>query len=186
MRIGIHFDGVIVDIISKTVTVAREYFHVRVGLEQVALIGNFLTPDQREELRKAVYEQRVSALSVKEVNGAPYHIPLLIASGHEVVAFTSRSGSSLEIGQEWSRRHGLKFLKFVGGVNCDRARAVAGCDVYVDDDLDKLISLVDAVPHLFLFSWGYKKQVDTSVTPIQRVHSWAELYKKIKALTGGH
>jgi uncharacterized HAD superfamily protein len=142
-----------------------------------------LTLEQYRELQRTVYGTREIGLLMEPIEGVLDYLPRLIADGHSILVITSRGETELEIANEWAASHGLVFDSVSVGYTerQTKAEAAAGLDVFVDDDLDKLVPLHSIVPHLFLFNWGYNQHIDEG-NIAQRVSSWEELYNAIQTL----
>jgi uncharacterized HAD superfamily protein len=120
---------------------------------------------------------------MEPVEGVLHFLPKLIGQGHTIRIVTSRDNQSLEIAREWTRKKGLK-LNFVGlGYGVSKAGATDGFDVFIDDDLDKLETLVGIVPYRFLFSWSYNAHIEAGHIA-RRINSWEEIYHTIQAING--
>lgn len=140
-----------------------------------------LSAEQYRKLQRVIYGTREVGLLMQPVDGMLLYLPKFLEDGDTVVVVTSRDEAELEIAKEWCGNHGLS-LEFVGvGYGGNKAQAVTGLDVYVDDDLDKLEPFVGVVPQLFLFSWGYNQHVNEAGIAT-RVSSWSDLYARIRAL----
>jgi len=188
MRIGLDFDGVISDCGKLKSDCAKKLYGVDIPpakfKKEIVVGEKYLTAEQYRELQKVIYGTREMGFLMKPVDGVLYFLPRLVADGHAVLVVTSRGEVELEIAKEWSTRQGLR-LNFVGvGYGNSKANAANGLDFYIDDDLEKLESLVDVVPHRFLFSWGYNAHVDVG-TVAKRVASWEELHHTIQMLEDG-
>lgn len=188
MKIGLDFDGVISNCGKLKAEYAKSAYGVEIPPTQFkkdVVIGNrLLSPDQYDQISTAVYFTREVGLRLEPVDGLFPCLPRLMEDGHTVSVITSRMETDLEIAKEWSRKQGLS-LELIGvGYRNSKAQHALGLDVYVDDDLHKLEPLVDVVPHLFLFSWGYNERLNEAGVA-QRVLSWNELYGKIRALGDG-
>lgn len=185
MKIGLDFDGVISDCGKLKSDGAKKLYGIDIPSarfkKEIVVGEKHLTMHQYRELQRAVYGTREIGFLMEPVAGVLHFVPQLIADGHTVLVVTSRDKVELEIAKEWSARQGLQ-LNFVSvGYGNSKASAANGPDLYVDDDLDKLESLVDVVPHRYLFSWGYNAHVEVGEVA-KRVVSWEELYRIIQAL----
>lgn len=180
MRIGLDFDGVISDCGQLKSMGAARLYGVTIPPEkfkkEIVLGEKWLTPEQYRELQSNIYGTPELGLLMDPVPGMIEYLPLLISDGHQVTIITSRANTELSIARTWSVRQGLA-LTFIGvGYGNSKAEAARGLDVFVDDDLDKLVPLVPVVPHRFLFEWGYNQHVLVGQTA-RRIKSWAELYR---------
>ncbi|MBI4523911.1 MAG: hypothetical protein HY695_08885 [Deltaproteobacteria bacterium] len=185
MKIGLDFDGVISNCAKLRSDYARQRFGVDVPGElfkrDIVLGNGWLTSDQYQEISRAIYYTKEVGLLMEPVDGVKAWVPKLIEEGHQISVITSRADAVLEIAKEWAKHQSLG-LDLIGvGIGNSKAPAAAGLDVYVDDDLHKLKPLVGVVPHLFLFSWGYNRQICAAGVAV-RVSSWTDLCQKIATL----
>ena len=184
MNIGLDFDGVVTNCGELKSLGIRKIYGINIpskkAKKDIVTKEGYLTAEQYRNVQKIVYETREIGLWMNPVDGALYFLPKLIENGNTVVIITSRNGTGLEIAKEWSTLQGLK-LEFVGVGDNSKANAAKGLDLYVDDDLHKLIPLIGIVPNLFLFSWGYNIGLDVGAD-IRRVASWTQLYRIIQRL----
>lgn len=190
MKIGLDFDGVIADCGKLKHDGAKKFYGVDIPpakfKKEIVVGEKYLTAEQYRELQRIIYRTRETGLLVESVDGALHYVPRLVIEGNAVLIITSRNREvKLEIAKEWFAHQfqGLP-LDFISvGPHNSKARAAAGLDLYVDDDLGKLALLVGVVPHRFLFSWGYNASIDAG-SIARRVASWEELYHAIQALGG--
>jgi hypothetical protein len=182
MKIGLDFDGVIIDCGNLKMVGAIELFGIYIPEEkfkkEIVIGENLLTVEQYRELQEYIYENPDVGLKMKPVEGALEYLPRLINDGHQVKIITSRIGKSLEVAKQWSSNQVLK-LDIIG-VNYgeSKAQAAVGLDLFVDDGLDKLNELIGIVPRLYMFTWGYNDHIDAG-KKIQRLASWKQLYSII-------
>lgn len=185
MKIGLDFDGVISDCGKLKSDGSKKLYGVDIPpakfKKEIVVGEKYLTMEQYRELQKTIYGTREIGFLMEPVDGVLHFLPRIIADGHTVLVVTSRGEVELEIAKEWSTRQGLQ-LDFIGvGYGNSKANAANGLDFYVDDDLEKLESLVGVVPHRFLFSWGYNAHVEIGDVA-KRIASWEELYNTIQTL----
>lgn len=185
MKIGLDFDGVIINTPKKKAEVVQSLYGITIPFqlmkkERVVLMG--LALEQYRKAQQVVYGTEVG-LSAESMEGALLYLSRLQKHGHTNVIITARTGADLEIAKEWARIHSLH-LRFFGvgyGVSKAQLAIEIGLDVYVDDDPQRLLELVGLVPHLFLFSWRYNEGFKEGEA-IRRVVSWKELHGAIEAL----
>jgi uncharacterized HAD superfamily protein len=186
MNIGLDFDGVISNCGKLKYDCAKKLYNLEIPARQFTregvVGGGLLSMEQYREFQRNIYNTEIGFL-MEPVIGMLEYLPKLIAEGHKVAVISWRDGDGLKIAREWLLLRGLTLDFFGVGYGNSKAKAVSGSDVFVDDSLDKLKSLIGIVPHLFLFSWDYNKHLDTG-TAIKRVSSWEELYHKIQTLKG--
>ena len=186
LHIGLDFDGVISDCGALKSVTARHLYGVDISpddFKKELVVGRgLLTMTQYRNLQQVIYGTREHGLTAAPVPGMKDGLSALREAGHRVRVITSRDGNELGIAKEWAQKHGLD-LDFTGvGYGASKAYAAQGCDLYVDDDLDKLEPLVGIVPNLYLFSWGYNRHIDASEIA-KRVASWDHLLSEISSLT---
>ena len=188
MKIGLDFDGVISNCGKLKSDGAKRLYGVDIPpakfKKEIVVGEGYLSLEQYRDLQKIIYETREIGFQMEAVNGVIHYLPKLIADGHIIRILTSRDAMSTEIAKEWSTRQGFQ-LDFISvGYGNTKVEAATGLDVYVDDDLDKILPLVGIVPHRFLFSWGYNIYVDVGSVAV-RVESWKNLYNSILSLGDG-
>lgn len=183
-KIGLDFDGVIADSGALKVEATQQMFGVVVDegdFKKEILIGkNILTPEQYKEVQIFVYGDMVTGLRMKELESASESIRELQKTC-AVQIVTSRSGHFADVARAWLTNQSLKIPLTETTYGESKKDGAEGCDVFVDDDLDKLEELIGHVPNLFLFSWPYNK--DAVLPPeIIRVENWKDLMQKISDL----
>jgi len=187
VKIGLDFDGVISDCGKLKSEAGRKFYGLDIPpgqfKKELVIGGGHLTEAQYRSLQKRIYGTEEFGLLMEPVPGALQHIETLLLAGHELTVVTSRSNESLQVAESWSARQGLK-IPFIGcGYNVTKAAACTGLDIFIDDDLDKLVPLVDIVPHRFLFSWGYNQHLKEG-SVASRVCSWDNFFKHIQRIEG--
>lgn len=186
LRIGLDFDGVIIDVVQSKVECASRYFGAVIPYGQfrrAKVVGSgVMTAADYESLMRLVYLDPKVGLAIPPVKGALDYLPRIIAAGHEVTIITSRDEEMVAIGRKWCRERGLE-LKFISvGYGDSKEKAAVGFHLYVDDDLHVLKPMSGAVQNLRLFSQAYN--ADEEVPDfIQRVGSWADLYQLVCRLS---
>lgn len=157
MKIGLDFDGVISDCGRLKSDGAKRLYGLDIPPErfktELVVGAGILTLEQYRNLQRPIYENSEIGLSMLPVDGVFEFIPKLQQDNHDLVIVTSRNEGSCYIAKEWMKKQNLS-LKLIGvGGRVKKIEACRGLDVYVDDDLDKIESLVGVVPYRFLFSW---------------------------------
>lgn len=186
MKLGFDYDGVVANSSQLKSVVALELYGLVIPPDKfhfhLLRREGFLTADQYATLTELIYHSRPMATRMLPVwNAIKYLRLLLLDVGHSVTVVTSRDPEATLIAEEWTLSQHVR-PKFLGvGPGNSKADVLAGFDVYVDDDVTKLRSLVGVVRHLFLLSWPYNAHEDESGIA-QRVSSWDELYEAIQAL----
>lgn len=185
LEIGLDFDGVISNCGQLKSETAKILYGKNIPPEKFKkeiIIGEgHLTAEQYRALQKRIYGTRETGMRMQPVKDVLKYLPRLISLGHDILVVTSRDQVELEIAKEWCQLKGLN-LKFVGvGYKASKAEACRGRQIYIDDDLDKLIEVAQVVPHRFLFSWGYNREVEVGCVA-QRISSWAEFFYTVPLL----
>ncbi len=182
LKIGLDFDGVVSDAGRLKSDAAKKIFNKDIPpalfKRELVVKPDFLTNDQYNELQNLVYGTREYGFMMQPVMGMLEHLPKLIEHGHDVKIITSRNEDWAQIAREWLDTHNIK-IKIIGvGNGISKLEAAKGLDIYIDDDLEKLLPLVGTVPYLFLFSWDYNKHIGIE-EGIERISSWNEFSEKI-------
>lgn len=182
LKIGLDFDGVIADCGRLKTEGARQLYGLEIPSEkfkkEIVIGEGLLDKEQYLHLQQTIYGTREIGLLMEAVEEVNLYLPKLAEDGHDIRVITSRGTVETEIAREWAAGKQIDLrIEGVGGAS--KATAAEGLDVYVDDDLDKLESLVGVVPELFLFSWGYNADVESDGVA-SRVSNWAELYQKLR------
>jgi len=184
LKIGLDFDGVITNAGKLKSLGALVLFNKKIPVKKFdkkLIIKNILTRKQHLFLQKSIYEDRKIGMLMEPADNETIKIIIkLILQGHELKIITSRD-KGLPIVQEWLLEKGLKIPLLSAGVNKSKMNLAKELDVYIDDDLHKLIPLKNIVPNLFLFSWPYNENEDEKGMA-QRIYSWKEFYQKIQYL----
>lgn len=182
LHIGLDFDGVISDCGKLKSEAALRLYGLDIRADEfkkeLVVERGLMTMKQYRDLQHGIYATREHGLAAAPVSGVKEAIASLQDEGHRLRVITSREGEALAIAKEWMDAHGIGLDVTGVGYGVSKARAAEGCDVYVDDDLDKLEGLVGVVPHLYLFSWGYNRHIDASAVA-RRVASWNHLRAEI-------
>jgi hypothetical protein len=185
MKIGLDFDGVIADCGRLKSDQAKKLYGIDIPpaecKKETIISRRHLTAEQYRAIQDTICTQEIG-LSMDPVDGMLHYLPQLITNGHSISIVTSRGKTATRIAEEWSARQGLR-LSFVSVDGGNKADAVKGLDLYVDDDLYKLELLVDVVPNLFLFTWGYNIRSNPR-KGIRRANSWGELFYAIQSIGG--
>ncbi len=185
MKIGLDFDGVFTDCGKHKMNLALKLFHQPIASEdfrkEIVLNNGWLSPDQYQQVQDAVYDSMEYGLDIPEVDKCFDYLKKLLFQGNEAVIVTSRHGLGLEVARTWLLRRGWNLPILNTPHPLPKTELVRGCDVYIDDDLDKLELMIGMVPNLFLMHWGYNSQ-DVVNGSIKRIYSWADFYEKVNLL----
>lgn len=182
MKIGLDFDGVIADYAKTKAEVAKLLFGIDIRPEETKkeiAVPKHMTLLQFRAIQMVANGIKEVAMSTQFVPGAQHWINHLLRERHKLKVVTSRSGIARDLAELWLP---WKEILVIGvGHDVSKAEAAAGCDVFVDDDLDKLEELVGVVPHRFLFTWKHNEGMETGEIA-KRISSWKELHEQIMRL----
>ena len=113
MRIGLVFDGVIINFGALGSRIAKRLYGVEIPPEEFApeliFTKGYLTEEQYQEVQHVAYNTR---RNLPQVEGAITSIRKLIADGHEVLVITAREEIETAIAKDWAINHELN-LTFV-------------------------------------------------------------------------
>lgn len=184
MKIALDFDGVVTDCGALKSEGAKKLFGIDVSPEKFKkeiVVGNgFLTLSEYRLVQKSIYNDLEFGLQMKAVEGLFDGISMLELN-HELQIITSRDEESVLIAKAWLEKHKIH-IPIVGvGQGVSKVTAARGFDVFIDDDLEKLIELQGVVPHLFLFSWPYNSQ-EFLPDQIKRVIGWNHFVKLVESI----
>lgn len=182
MKIGLDFDGVIVDAAERKVKAASELFGIDIKPSQTkrALLvpSGIMTEEQYRAVQRLVNSMRYGR-TMRAIPGALESIKQLMEYGFEIEVITARDGMGLRAARHWLRDNGFdlqrdgRCLPVTGVRNRNKADAARkrGIYLFVDDDLERLVELEGVVPWRVQFSWHYNRhERDKS---IMRVDNWS-------------
>lgn len=182
MDIGVDLDGVVIDSHAVKPLLAKTMFGVDISpedctRESASRLG-LLTVDQYNAVSRQTYQQ--NNFPMDEIHQACHYINLLRAESHNIRAVTSRSNADGALHQAllWLSARNLNIPVTGVGYGKPKTEACQGLDMFIDDDLEKLLPLVGQVLHLLLFSSPTNRQ-HAVPTGIHRVDSWWEVYNYI-------
>lgn len=178
MKIGLDFDGVQGNSHYLKPLIAKNMFGIEIPadrFERHLVVPDVLTKEQYEAVgREAFFGDYI----IPPIKDALFYMEILLGHGHQLSTITSRSGEALKIAERLQREYGV-IMPIVGvGYGVSKLDACRGLDVYVDDDLRKLIPMMGVVPHLVLFSSPTNTE-DELPEGIVRVADWYSLYNHI-------
>jgi uncharacterized HAD superfamily protein len=179
MKIGLDFDGVISDCAELKSRVAKERYGIEVRpgdfSREYVIDNGLLTHDEYRALQKLIYHDPSIGMTIREVSGAIAGIKEL-AQGHDVRIITSRDNEAVDIASAWLREREI-FIPIISvGYGLEKIPA-RECDLFVDDDLEKLVPLLGHTPKIYLFGWEYNRE--HKHPDIVRLDDWAELLRAI-------
>jgi hypothetical protein len=180
MNIGLDFDGVIANSHPVKSEVARDKYGVEIPPERLrrepVISAGLLTREQYIEMGAIAMG---GSYEIPPVHEALMYIPALINHGYELRIITSRSDAMLDVAEKWLKRYAIAMPVCGVGYRVPKNQACQGLDVYVDDDLEKLLPLVGVVPHLLFFSWPWNAH-EKEPAGITRVESWYDIYHHVR------
>ncbi len=187
LKIGLDFDGVISDCQKLKSETAKRLFGVAIHPDQFKkefVLGNgLLTHEQLRAVQKEVNLVEEVGLRMTAVPEVRRFLPKLLGDGHEISIVSSRDGKAADIAKKWLHTQKLPHVPFVEvGWKQDKTPYIQGFDIFIDDDLEKLVPAVGVVPHLYLFSWGYNARENESGIAT-RIHSWKEFYREVARIS---
>ncbi len=180
-NIGLDFDGVIVDSVRLKIKYAQELYGISLSpadcKKDVVLSKRLMTKEEYDTLNSLVYGTRVG-LHLDAIYDSVDYIKIL-KEKHNVRIITSRLNRELNTPEIWLEEHGIS-VPVIYTNQRPKNEFCSGLDLFVDDDYPKLEELVNSAEHLVLFSRPYNQDVEIKNSRIQRIDSWAFLYKFIK------
>jgi hypothetical protein len=180
MEIGLKFDGVVANSHLVKAFIAKERFGVDITAEQfrrgLVLTDGLLKREQYKEVERLVMD---GSYPIPMVPEARMYLPLLSRYGNSVCIIVNDEREELDFANKWLAGRDLYDLSIFGAsLGFPNREIHDGLDVYVDDNLEKLLPLVGLVPELIFFAQqgnGFEKEPEC----ITRVASWPELYKHL-------
>jgi uncharacterized HAD superfamily protein len=181
IKIGLDFDEVIVNSHVLKTKLAKEMFGVEISPEyyrrEIVLPQGWLTSEQYEVVSREVFSGNHSVEPVKD---SLRYIRVLLSQNYDLRVVTSRTNETLRVTERLMEEYGLQEIPIFGvGYGVSKEIACRGLDVFVDDDVSKLLPLVGSVKHLLLFSCPQNKR-DATPKGMWRAESWGEVYDYIR------
>ena len=180
LNIGLDFDGVYVNTHVVKVDVAKEKFGVVVSPENFR--RDFIVKNGILALDEYVLVGREAmngSHPIPLVADSSLYLEILMREKHSIRFITSRTEELLETAKAILRENRFDLLIQGTGYGLSKVTACEGLDLYVDDDLEKLLPLVGKVRHLLLFSWPWNAH-EKEPKGIERISSWWEIYNYIR------
>ncbi len=180
LRIGLDFDGVLSNCAQLKHDAAMELYGVDIDaryFKRELVVGSgILTAEQYNHLQRIICTDPAWGLRMMAIPEAIAHAQQLAADGHDLQIISSRGPAGVRVAKAWLERAGLQ-IEMTGTSNTSKRTAATGLDIYVDDDLDKLVD-IDVVPERYLMSQPYNEH---EVLPdgIERVTNWSDFYRRI-------
>ncbi len=178
MRIGLDFDDTIADALGLKRSWISQKF-------SIPLDQPIDTKDPKyKESKNEMYRDREFTLEyLKPRVGSLEAISQLVRS-HDLSIVTSRSGDVLGIARDWLNINGVENLEVNGvGYGNSKLDACRELDIFVDDELRKLVNLVGSVKHLFIITTEENKD-EQLPEGIKRIDSLEDLIVFISILEG--
>jgi hypothetical protein len=175
MKICLNFGGVIANPYGIMADVSKEKFGAGISIEQfrrkTVVENNLLTWEQYQKVKREVMHELTA---IPPVPGALLYLPLLLEN-HSVCVVTNQVEEA-EFVRKWFAMHGLRDCVVFNTNHTSEAEIFKGLNVYVDDNLEKLLPLMGLVPNLLFFSGQSSEEEPECIT---RLFSWPELYVHI-------
>lgn len=185
LNLGFDFDGVFTDCSKLKSYAARTLYNKEIPPEQCnwqhIVNGGILTAEQYRELQRQIYGERAFVSRTEAVPGAISYAQRFQQAGHNVKIVTARTDEWAYLAREWLLERGAH-IPLTATRRRDKTEACKGLDLFVDDDLDKLLPLIRTVKHLYLFSWPCNQNTPLP-REIQRVRSWYDIHTTIGVLS---
>lgn len=189
MKIGLDFDGVVVDSHGLKSALLKEVFGTDVPPEAcrktIQMHCGKKAFKQYRHVQRLVYETKKYHSRLEFMPGALRRIQQLQARGHELFIVSSRSPQAGQLARQWLRAQALD-IPFIATGRHDSKVPTAqrlALDCFVDDDLLKLAQLMGTVPRLYLFRQPHNAAISYAGPHIEVVKSWAEVGKSLSGLT---
>lgn len=185
LTIGIDFDGVIADTTALKQKLAKEMFGVELDAnvckERFVVEQGLMTREQYRSLMARVCGEPEVGLRMDALEGGVDLLRKLQNDGHALRIITARADADLEVAKRWSSERGLDIEFISVGYGGSKTEPATGLDLYIDDDLSKLLPLQGIVPNLLMFNWPYNAH-EEAPSSIRRVSSWSEISAAIETL----
>tara|TARA_Y100000310_G_C20678459_1_gene814451 strand:- start:110 stop:673 length:564 start_codon:yes stop_codon:yes gene_type:complete len=185
MEIGLDFDGVIANNSKLKNYVAKDIYDIdipsRLLKRKHILNSDILSFNQYRNLQFNVYYNKKYMNNMEPVDGSIDYMCKFIDEGHNLKVVTSRTGLGKTIAKEWMEERGLDLPVDGVGYRKSKAEYCSDLDFYIDDDLEKLVPLIDVVPNLSILNWDYNKDIFVDPSIIKRMNSWKEFYTEVKS-----
>jgi len=181
MKIGLDFDGVIVDSHGLKATLLKETCGVDIPVEACRKVIQVHRGKKAYKdycyVQRLVYETKKYHQRLEFLPGAHKRIRQLQDRGHEIVIISSRSPMSAILARQWLKAHDMDIKLIANGRNGSKAPAAQKLklDTFIDDDLIKLVQLMGVVPALYLFRQPHNLSITNTGQNIRIVESWADI-----------
>ena len=183
LRLGFDVDGVVINISELKAWIIKKEFKITIPSWQCRrkiIVPNVLTKDQYLKVQGAVFNSDLGLLA-NPISGALFYILKLFEEGHQIIEITSRKENGVEIARKWFSSRNINIEVMTKDERGSKVKAATGLDLYVDDDLHKLMPMIGVGKHLFLFNHRHN-EIKKEPSSIKRVDSWEDIYEKIKEI----
>ena len=188
MRIGIDFDGVIIDTSQIKIWYCKDKFGITVPEALICGGGakSLLTPEQYNELKD--FDFGKGTLLGEVVPSARDVIVNLISEGHRIVIVTARHGAGAKTAVQFLKTHKIPYhhLIYLGdkktykGQKQEMTKRIAleatKLGALIDDQYDNLDVCSGSGAKLYLLDQPWNRTTKIRHADIQRVNGWNELY----------
>lgn len=177
-QIGLGFDDIILDSSNTAISIVEKMLKkpVEVPFTKENMVPDFISEHQYKTIQQKVY---LGHYSVEPIKDAIYYLKEIVKHGCILRVLTNRSGEALDVAKDFFVDNGLsKIPVIVVGPDMLKTNLCFGLDLFIDDDLESLISIIGEVKHLLLFDQPKNRHC---VLPgnITRVYSWYDIYDYI-------
>ncbi|MEK7473370.1 MAG: HAD hydrolase-like protein [Patescibacteria group bacterium] len=189
MKIGLDFDGVVVDSHRLKATLLKEVFQSDVPIEacrnHIQRHCGIRMHKEYLHVQRLVYENKTYHERLEFMPGAERRIKQLRDRRHELTIISSRSPQAATLGLSWLKTRKLDVPFIPTGRHASKAATAKqlGLDCFVDDDLVKLNQLMGTVSKLYLFRQPHNAMIKDAGPHIEIVKSWAEVGKSLSVFT---
>jgi len=159
--ICLDFDGVIAHAGELKRAVASELLARKIKLseisnERVRAGKSSLSEEELDRVKSMVYYDKKTTERLKPVPHSISTIKKWLRSGHTVKVITARPGENHKNAIVWLKKHGIEIPVISAGIRQSKVKYLKeGCDVFVDDDLDRVREAKEVVGQALFFKWPY-------------------------------
>lgn len=185
MKVGLDFDDVVVRSHMLKSVLAENLFGIKIHptkfRREWVLESGILTQEQYDHIGRETFSGKYPLVPARS---SVKYINLLQENGHSVEVVTSRSyaDKTLPPALEWFKAYNLDIHVEGVGHGLSKVEACTGLDLFVDDDIHKLLPLIGVVKNLIHFVWPYD-EVTTRVDEVARIRGWDLLYAEICSIS---
>ncbi|MCK5449490.1 hypothetical protein KAI32_01350 [Candidatus Pacearchaeota archaeon] len=180
-KIGVDFDGVVVNTGELQKYVARELFEKNISPSchySTSIREGYLTNEEARRVINETYKNQKYLHYLKEQPNAKKTLMNLVDSGFPLEIITAREGKEFDFAQKWLKQNGIYIPVKSTLDGEDKTKACNGLDVYVEDIPYQANSLKEVVPRIVLFnSYDNKESILTDeekrqIEGIERISDW--------------